>query len=94
MKCFAESNFYKSYGSKRTVISLSEAKVKAITWEGDHLYPKVMYQVVNIVADSNGRMPGVVTMQDCYNTKFNIVHNKIYELQIHFSRISTPLLEQ
>lgn len=64
MKCFVESNFYKSYGSKRTVISLSEAKVKAITWEGDHLYPKVMYQVVNFVANSNGGK-----QKDCYNAR-------------------------
>lgn len=64
MKCFAKSNFYKSYGSKRTVISLSEAKVKAITWEGEHLYPKVMYQVVNVVADSNRRK-----QRDGYNVR-------------------------
>ena len=46
------------------MISLSEAKVKAITWEGDHLYPKVMYQVVNIVADSNSRK-----QRDGYNVR-------------------------
>lgn len=79
MKCFAESHFYKSYGSKRTVISLSETKVKATTWEGDHLYPKVMYQAVNIVAHSDGGWgvgvgvgkQRMITMQDSSNTNLH-----------------------